>query len=89
MWSILATRLNATHHYSTDQSDTDLCHSLANLVAVIIGCQPQSTHLWYHMFAADQLKGTYMTGFMVRERERVRVRELMCPPPPPTVQQQD
>ena len=38
---------------------------MANLVAVIIGCQPQSNHLWYHLFSPHELKDTYMTGFMV------------------------
>ena len=52
--------------FSSDQSDVDLCHSLANLIAVILGCQPQSNHLWYNLLAADQLTGTYMPGFMVR-----------------------
>ena len=49
-----------------DQSDVDLCHSIANMVAVVIGCPSRSNHLWYHMFAADKLVNTYMTGFMVR-----------------------
>ena len=52
---------------SSDQSNVDFCHSLANLIAVILGCEPQSNHLWYNLFAADQLTGTYMPGFMVRK----------------------
>ena len=52
--------------YLVDQSDIDLCHSLANLVAVIVGTQPQSNHLWYHLFSPDELVDTYMTGFMVQ-----------------------
>ena len=49
-----------------DQSDIDLCHCLANLVGVVLGCQPQSNHLWYHLFSPNELKNTYMTGFMVQ-----------------------
>ncbi len=49
-----------------DQSDVDLRHSLANLVAVVLGSPSRSNHLWFHLFAADRLEGTYMTGFMVR-----------------------
>ena len=53
--------------FTSDQSDDDLCHCMANLVGVVLGCQPQSNHLWYHMFAPDELKDTYMTGFMVNK----------------------
>lgn len=49
----------------TDQSELDMCHCLANLIATILGCQPQSNHLWYHLFKPHELKDTYMTGFMV------------------------
>ena len=52
-------------HSAVGESDEDLCHCLANLVGVVLGCQPQSCHLWYHLFSPDELKGTYMTGFMV------------------------
>ena len=38
------------------------------MVAMVMGCPSRSNHLWYHMFAADELVNTYMTGFMVRER---------------------
>ena len=50
---------------SLDESDIDLRHSLANLVAVILGCPTHSNHLWYHIFNPEELHGTYMTGFMV------------------------
>ena len=53
--------------FSADQSDVDLRHSLANLVGVVLGCPSRSNHLWFHLFAAEELKGTYLTGFMVRE----------------------
>jgi hypothetical protein len=43
----------------------DLRHSIANMVAMVMGCPSHSNHLWYHMFAADELVNTYMTGFMV------------------------
>lgn len=48
-----------------DQSDIDLRHSIANMIAMVMGCPARSNHLWYHLFAADELRGTYMTGFMV------------------------
>ena len=48
-----------------DQSDCDLRHSLANLMAVVVGSPTHSNHLWYHMFAAEKLHNTFMTGFMV------------------------
>ncbi len=48
-----------------DPSDVELCHAIANMVAVVLACPPRSNHLWYHMFAADGLLGTHMTGFMV------------------------
>ena len=48
-----------------DESDEDLCHCLANMVGVVLGSQPKSNHLWYHLFSPDELKDTYMTGFMV------------------------
>ena len=50
---------------SIDQSDIDLRNALANLVGVVLGSPTSSNHLWYHMFAADKLENTYMTGFMV------------------------
>ena len=43
------------------------CHGIANLVAAVLVCPPRSNHLWYLMFAADELQGSYMPGFMVRE----------------------
>ena len=48
-----------------DVSDSDLRHSLANLVAVVIGSPTRSNHLWYQLFSADKLMDTYMTGVMV------------------------
>ena len=36
------------------------------MIAVTLGCQPQSTHLWYNMFTPDNLVDTFLTGFMVR-----------------------
>lgn len=51
--------------FSLDQSDIDLRHTLANLVAVVMGSPTCSNHLWFHMFAPEQLVNTYMTGFMV------------------------
>ena len=54
---------------SIDQSDIDLRHALANLVGVVLGSPTSSNHLWYHLFAADKLENTYMTGFMVSQHE--------------------
>ena len=51
---------------SLDQSDMDLRHSIANMIAVVMELPSRSNHLWYHMFAADELVNTYMTGFMVQ-----------------------
>lgn len=48
-----------------DPSEMELCHSMANMVAVVLACEPCSNHLWYHMFAANELSGSHMTGFMV------------------------
>ena len=56
-----------TSPFFADQSDTDLRHSLANMIAVTLGCPSHSNHLWYHMFAQEELLNTYITGFMVRE----------------------
>ena len=50
---------------SLEQSEIDLRHSLANLVGVVLGCPPNSNHLWYHLFHPEKLPGTYMTGYMV------------------------
>ena len=50
---------------NTDQSDVDLRHALANMIAVVIASPKASNHLWYHMFAPGDLVDTYMTGFMV------------------------
>ena len=51
--------------FSLDPADVELCNAIANIVAVVLACPPKSNHLWYHFFAADQLFGTFMTGFMV------------------------
>ena len=51
--------------YIPDQSDIDLRHALANLVGVVLGSPSRSNHLWYHLFAANELENTFMTGFMV------------------------
>lgn len=50
---------------SVDPSDTDLRIALVHLITVVLGCTPQSNHLWYHMFAPEELVNTYITGFMV------------------------
>ena len=50
---------------ATDQSEVDLRHSIANMVAMVIKCPPYSNHLWFHMFDPDKLVNTYMTGFLV------------------------
>ncbi len=50
---------------NTDASDTQLCHAMANMVAVVLALEPRSNHIWYHMFAADALLDTYVMGFMV------------------------
>ena len=52
-----------------DRSDIDLRHSLANLVAVVLGCPVQPNYLWYHLFDPAELHGTYMAGFMVGDWE--------------------
>ena len=39
---------------------------MANMVAAILACPPRSNHLWYHLFAANELNHTHVTGFMVR-----------------------
>ena len=49
-----------------DQSDIGLRHAMANMVAAILACPPRSNHLWYHLFAANELNNTHVTGFMVR-----------------------
>ncbi len=56
--------LSELHELFIGQSDKDLCHSLANMVAVVLGGS-SSNHLWYHLFAPNELHKTYMTGFMV------------------------
>jgi hypothetical protein len=48
----------------TDQSDAHLRYALANMVAVILGCEPRSNHLWYHLFHQQPIWNTYITGFM-------------------------
>ena len=49
-----------------DQSDNGLRHAMANMVAAILACPPRSSHLWYHLFASNELNNTHVTGFMVR-----------------------
>ena len=39
-------------------------YALANMVAMILLLQ-QKTHLWYHLFAIEELEGSFMTGYMV------------------------
>ena len=51
--------------HTLDSCDTELCHALANLIAVAFGLPRQSTHLWYHMFAPRDLENSHVTGFMV------------------------
>ena len=48
----------------TDKSDAYLMYALANMVAVILGCEPGSNHLWYHLFDQQPIWNTYITGFM-------------------------
>ena len=48
-----------------DTSELDLRYSLANLVAVVLGKPQHSSHLWYHLFAPQNLENSYITGFMV------------------------
>ncbi len=48
-----------------DPSDRSLCHSIANMIAVVLALEPRSNHLWYHLFEVDKLENTFMTGFLV------------------------
>ena len=67
--NILKLRLHKLHAViliCPDQSDIGLCHAMANMVAAVLACPPQSNHLWYHLFAANELNNTHVTGFMVR-----------------------
>ena len=61
--NILVTK--QTLFLSIDQSDVQLRHAMANMVAIVVASPPRSNHLWYHMFAADGLPFSYMTGFLV------------------------
>ena len=38
------------------------------MVAVVLGCQPHSNHLWYHLFDQQSLWNTYLTGFMYNNK---------------------
>ena len=51
-------------HTEEEESDADLRYAVANMVAVILGCNPRSNHLWYHLFEQQPLYNTYLTGFM-------------------------
>ena len=60
---------HVTHvHLYIDQCDIDLRCALANMVAVVLGCQPHSNHLWYHLFDQQSLWNTYLTGFMYNNK---------------------
>ena len=48
--------------------DAQLCNGLATMVAAVLCCPDQSTHLWYHIFSPDELLGKQVTGFLVRSR---------------------
>ena len=67
MLLLITTYLNLLSLHSSDQSDADLRHSVANMVAMVMGCPARSNHLWYHLFAPETLVNTYITGFMVCE----------------------
>ena len=47
------------------RSDVDLRVTLVHMIAITLGCQPQSTHIWYNMFMPEDLMNTFLTGFMV------------------------
>ena len=49
-----------------DDQSRQICNALASVVAAILACPDQSTHLWYHLFSPDKLLGTQVTGFLVR-----------------------
>lgn len=51
--------------FFSDPLVSDMRNALAHLIAVVLGCPPQSSHLWYHMFAPEDLANSYITGFMV------------------------
>ena len=38
------------------------------MIAVVLGCQPQSNHLWYHLFDQQPLWNSYLTGFMYNNK---------------------
>ena len=46
-------------------------------MGIVLGCQPKSNHLWYHLFAPEELKDTYMTGFMVNKTQCVSLPDLL------------
>ena len=46
-------------------------------MGIVLGCQPKSNHLWYHLFAPEELEDTYMTGFMVNKTHCVSLPDLL------------
>ena len=48
-----------------DTHEKQIHNALASMVAVALACPDQKTHLWYHLFSPDELRGTYVTGFLV------------------------
>ena len=53
-------------HTCIDAHSRQLCNGLAAMVAAVLCCPDQSTHLWYHIFSPDELLGKQVTGFLVR-----------------------
>ena len=67
--TVLTLRVHKSHTIipiPPDQGEIGLCHAMANMVAAVLACPPRSSHLWYHLFAANELNNTHVTGFMVR-----------------------
>ena len=46
-------------------TDVELLYCIANLTAVIMACPRRNNHLWYHLYALHELRGTYIPSFMV------------------------
>lgn len=49
----------------TDETKVEMRVCIVNIVAVILGSNDQSNHLWCQLIEPELLDGTFLTGFMV------------------------
>ena len=56
----------STIFYIEDEMHRSMQRNVVVMIAVLLGLQPKSNNLWFHLFEPLELMNTFIPGFLVR-----------------------